>query len=61
MIKILKEKFKIVFGNRKKFRILNFLKENHNELINKYPNIAIFAFDRIGADEIFYNNKYYKF
>ena len=50
MIKILKEKFKIVFGNRKKFRILNFLKENHNELINKYPNIAIFAFDRIGAD-----------
>ena len=50
MIKILKEKFKIVFGNRKKFRILNVVKENHNELINKYPNIAIFAFDRIGAD-----------
>ena len=50
MIKILKEKFKIVFGDRKKYRMLNALKENHNELINKYPNIAIFAFDRIGAN-----------
>ena len=50
MIKILKEKFKVVFGNRKKTRILNALIENHNELVNKYPNIAIFAFDRIGAD-----------
>ena len=50
MIKILKERLKIAFGDRKKFRTLNFLKENHNELINKYPNIAIFAFDRIGAD-----------
>ena len=27
----------------------NILK-NHNKFINKYPNLAIFAFDRIGAD-----------
>ena len=42
MIKILKEKFKIVFGERIKLKILNVLKKN--------PNLAIFAFDRIGAD-----------
>ena len=50
MIKILKEKYKTVFEGRKKHRILTALKENHNELVKKYPNIAIFAFDRIGAD-----------
>ena len=48
MIKISKEK--LIIEGLKKFRILNVLKTNHNELINKYPNIAIFAFDRIGAD-----------
>ncbi len=50
MIKILKKKFKTVFGGRIKAKILNVLKKNHNELIKKYPNLAIFAFDRIGAD-----------
>ena len=48
MIKISKEK--LIIGGLKKFGILNILKSNHNELIKKYPNIAIFAFDRIGAD-----------
>ena len=50
MIKILKEKFKTVFGGRKKQKTVDVLVEYHNELINKYPNIAIFAFDRIGAE-----------
>ena len=50
MKKILKEKFKTVFGGRKKQKTVNGLVEYHNELINKYPNIAIFAFDRIGAE-----------
>lgn len=46
MIKILKERFKIKF----RLKILNVLKKNHDEFIKKNPNLAIFAFDRMGAD-----------
>ena len=45
--------------NRLQSILVNFLKENHNELVKKYPNIAIFAFDRIGA-EIFIKGIYEK-
>jgi len=57
MIKVSKEK--LIIGGLKKFGILNILKSNHNELIKKYPNVAIFAFDRIGA-EIFIKGIYEK-
>ena len=50
MINILIKKFQTAILGRKKLKILNVLKKNHNELIKKYPNLAVFSFDRVGAD-----------
>jgi len=49
MIKIVKEKFRLIFGERIKSKILNILDENRDEFIKKHPNLAVFAFDRIGT------------
>ena len=54
MIKHLKKKFKIIFGERIKLKIVNVLRENQNEYINKYPNLATFSFDRIGTEIFVY-------